>query len=267
MHTFGRKLLKFLSFFIPLSLGILISIIGGITILGPKDTTKALQALVTKKNYIQEYYKIHPSTNDMFDSEDDQSTGQILSSSITTKDRTRIPPLLVPSSGIAHKTEFLYTGAMSEGKHEGIDIWTNIDGTGTDGTIESRGNPVYSACNGYVRNIWLENGDISIVCEELDNIYEEILPSTKIRLLYGHMADQFSKKKYIRVKKGQQVKKGELLGYQGNRCYYAPDNAVIHLHFGVYDMNTLPEVPLDPTPYLGVSCTTLNQTFSAGVQK
>jgi murein DD-endopeptidase MepM/ murein hydrolase activator NlpD len=83
--------------------------------------------------------------------------------------------------------------------------------------------------------------------------------------MYGHMADQFSDAVYIYVKKGERVYKGQLIGHQGNRCYWAPQNRVVHLHFGVYDIRSYPQKHLDPTPYIGISCTTLNQKFVAGI--
>ena len=100
----------------------------------------------------------------------------------------------------------------------------------------------------------------------MDDIYKDRVPSLEIKTLYGHMADQFSDEVYIYVKIGQRVTKGDLIGHQGNRCYWAPQNKVVHLHFSVYDVSVLPQVPLDPTLYIGVSCTTLNQTFIAGTE-
>lgn len=127
-----------------------------------------------------------------------------------------------------------------------------------------KGNPVYAACDGTVRTVWEENGDVSIICDPIDPIYKDVLPSLEIKTLYGHMADQFSSDVYIYVQEGQQVKQGQLIGHQGNRCFWAPHNRVVHLHFGVYDIHTQPQVPLDPEPYIGVSCTTLHQEYVAG---
>jgi hypothetical protein len=235
-------------------------------ILGPKKTEDSIKALFQSSNYERDYSKAVPYPKRTDEDIDSNKNDNVLGTFRTIGDLADTPPLIVPSSGIAPRAAFLFTGLLSEGKHEGIDIWTNLNGTGMDGITYGEGNPVYASCSGYVHNVWEENGDIVVICDELSEIYKDKVPSLKIKTLYGHMADQFSGKVYIYVQKGQRVTKGDFLGYQGNRCYWSPQNIVVHLHFGVYDISVQPQVPMDPTPYIGVSCTTLNQKFEAGVE-
>lgn len=246
------------SFFLFCTLGV------SVIILGPKNTDKSLRALFKTKNYFEKYEEVYPSIIQYENSEVQGEEDKVFDTERQVEDKTKSPALIIPSSGIAPSTPFLFTGPLSEGKHEGIDIWTNTNGTGMDGKTYGKGNPVYAACSGTVRTVWPENGDVSIICDPLDPFYEGILPSLQIKTLYGHMADQFSNKVYIYVSEGQRVQTGDLIGHQGNRCYWAPKNKVVHLHFGVYDITKPKQVPMDPTPYIGVSCTTLNQTFEAG---
>jgi murein DD-endopeptidase MepM/ murein hydrolase activator NlpD len=258
MKKFFSKLMTIL-FAITLALFLVLGIF--VIVLGPQRAESAIKALFNFENYKQNYKKLFPFLSKI-DVENKQKGLLGISDFRQIGDRSDIPPLLVPSSGIAPSSPFLFTGPLSEGKHEGIDIWTNRNGTGIDGVTYGKGNPVYASCNGYVRTVWEENGDVSIICDELDSIYKPKVPSLKIKTLYGHMADQFSDAVYIYVKERQRVEKGDLIGHQGNRCYWSPQNIVVHLHFGVYDItNPAGQVPLDPTPYIGVSCTTLDQVF------
>jgi len=243
-------------------LGSFICLVLSITLIGSKNTEKSLKAIFNERSYIVSYQKILPitykdDTNEMY--HNSNILGRYHNRNIYDKSNT--PPLKVPSNGIAPRAMFLYTGPLSERKHEGIDIWTNERGSGMDALSYKKGNPVYASCSGYVKTVWEENGDVAIICDKLDTIYKDILPSLEIKTLYGHMADQFSDEVYIYVKEGQRVNQGDLIGHQGNRCYWSPQNTIVHLHFGVYDISKNPQIPLDPTLYIGVSCTTLNQEF------
>ncbi len=244
------------------TLGLLICLTLSVLIVGAENTEKAIKAILCKSNYIESLKRSIPNA---YKNDIDNNTkktkilGEFYKRDIF--DRTDKAPLLVPTDGIAPRSAFLYTGPLSKGGHEGIDIWTNLKGAGIDTSIYKKGNPVYASCDGYVRTVWKENGDVSIICDPIDPIYKDKLPSLKIKTLYGHMADQFSNDVYIYVVEGQRVSKGDLIGHQGNRCFWAPQNIVVHLHFGVYDLSVTPQIPLDPSPYIGISCTTLNQEF------
>lgn len=262
-----KKFFKISTFIISsISLALFSTLGLSVLILGIKQTEEAITVLFDKKNYQKNYDKTVPLVGEAPNIEESKNEDEVLRTLREIEDRSKVPPLLVPSSGIAPRSAFLYTGPLSEGKHEGIDIWTKLNGTGMDGRSYGKGNPVYAACSGYVHNIWEENGDVVVICDELSAIYKDKVSSIKVKTLYGHMADQFSDKIYIYVQKGQRVHRGDLIGHQGNRCHWAPQNRVVHLHFGVYDISIQPQVPLDPTPYIGVSCTTLNQEFEAGVE-
>lgn len=255
---------KFMTIIFAISLGLFITL-GIITIIiGPSKTEDAIKSLFKIENYKKNYKEIFPIFDNSISPERNLSeSNDSLSREI--KKLSDIPPLLVPTSGIAPRAFFLYTGPYEQGGHEGIDIWTNINGTGTDGKTYYKGNPVYAACSGVVSYRWDENGDVSIICDELNEIYEGVVPSRKIKTLYGHMADMQTRDVYIYIKKHQRVEKGDLIGHQGNLSFYAPENLMVHLHFGVYDISSYPQKPLDPSPYIGVSCTKLNQEFEAGV--
>jgi len=255
-----------LKFVFIIIIGILICLTISFISIGFNKTKIAIKALLNRDNYSFSYKLIEPrKQHTNHDNESNNNSTKVLGvfKSRNIIDKTSNPSLIIPSSGIAPRAQFLYTGPLKEGKHEGIDIWTNYKGSGIDTNSYGKGNPVYSACDGYVRNIWEENGDVSIICDPIDPLYKDVLPSLKVKTLYGHMADQFSNEVYIYVKEGQEVKQGELIGHQGNRCYWSPRNIIVHLHFAVYDIRTAPQIPLDPSPYIGVSCTTLNQKFTA----
>ncbi|MFC1780317.1 M23 family metallopeptidase [Patescibacteria group bacterium] len=255
-------------FAVSLALFMILGIV--VIIAGPQKTENAIKALFKYENYKENYKKIFPFLSIDTEKVEEEKTANTLGvfSKREITDRSEVPPFIVPSSGIAPSSKFLYTGLLSEGKHEGIDIWTNLNGTGLDGKTFGKGSPVYASCDGWVRTVWNENGDVSVICDPLDPIYIDQVPSLTIKTLYGHMANQFSDEVYIYVNEGQIVKKGDLIGHQGNRCFWAPKNTIVHLHFAVYDItNPANQIPLDPEPYIGVSCTTLGQEYIAGVNE
>ncbi len=253
---------------IALALFLVLGII--VIIVGPEKTENSIKALFNIDNYIKDYKEILPFLGNS-DNNNDINLNQKQVLSVFNRRKiesiTNNPPLIVPTTGVVPTNFSLYSGPIEEGKHEGINIWTNYNGTGMDGKTYNKGNPVYAACDGTVRQVWDDNGDVSIICDELDPIYKKILPSLKIKTIYGHMANKANADVYIYVEEGQRVKQGDLIGNQGNRCYWSPQNIMVTVHFGIYDISVAPQVPLDPSPYIGVSCTTLNQTFTAGIEE
>ncbi len=264
-----------------ITLGLVLVLGVSVVIIGPRKTERAIKALFTKSKYNLDYDKDYPDYADSevqnylhadAENEEAEETGDLEKGKVLGTQKTRIdpqksPPLIVPSTGLIPVQEFTYTGPASQGGHEAIDIWTHMEGRGADGESYGRGNPVYAACSGFVRNIFVPDGDISIICDPIDQSYKDYLPSLEIKTLYGHMADRDSNRLYINVKEGQRVKQGQLIGYQGNRANKTPESKVVHLHFGVYDISKGKQIPLDPSKYIGVNCRMVNQTFKAGVNE
>lgn len=170
-------------------------------------------------------------------------------------------PLLVPTNGVAGHKNFLYLPAT----HPGIDIWSNKDGSGVGG--KKYGNPVYSACSGVVSHYKPKNEEIEIRCDRLSDIYKDRVPSLDIKVLYSHLGDGETLEPFHKLKVGQRLKAGEFLGYQGSKSSFVPENKVVHLHLGVYDLSVgkSPAPALDPMPYIGVSTHTIGQRFSTQV--
>lgn len=167
-------------------------------------------------------------------------------------------PMIVPTNGIVGHKDFLYL----PDKHPGIDIWTNLKGTGLDG--RAFGYPVYSACTGRVSSYKPSNEEVEIVCDPLPDYYSKYVPSLKVKILYSHLGDGSTGESFHELKMGQKLKKGEFIGYQGNKSSFVPENRVVHLHFGVYDLSAKksPAPPLDPMYYVGVDTHTVGQLFS-----
>jgi len=261
IYDFLMKILFSVSLGLFFVLGILV------VFLGPAKTEHSIKSFFDIDKYLINFQKISPTLSENNQDEESDNSSSVLGVKREIIDLSSMPPLLVPSSGIAPRAFFLYTGSYADGGHEGIDIWTNTAGKGMDNLTYYKGNPVYASCSGKVRKILPENGDVSIICDPLPEIYKDVVPSLYIKTLYGHMADKQTKDVFIYVKEGQYVNKGDLIGHQGNLSMYAPENLMVHLHFGIYDITNVQQVPLDPTPYIGVSCTTLNQEFVAGVEE
>ena len=110
-----------------------------------------------------------------------------------------------------------------ERKHEGIDI------------ITDKGVPIISVGNGKIKNIgWNELGGWRIGIIGEDGIY----------YYYAHL-DSYKKT----FKKGEKIKKGDMIGYVGNTGYGpegTSDKFVDHLHFGMYEKN----IAINPYPFL-----------------
>lgn len=167
-------------------------------------------------------------------------------------------PMFVPTNGIVGHNDFLF---LPE-KHPGIDIRTNMKGTGLDG--RNYGYPVYSACTGTVSHYKPANEEVEINCDQLPEYYSKHVPSLKVKILYSHLGDGATGESFHELKMGQRLKKGEFIGYQGNKSSFVPENRVVHLHFGVYDLSSKisPAPPLDPMYYIGVDTHTVGQIFS-----
>lgn len=173
------------------------------------------------------------------------------------KDDELLPPLSVPTKGIAGHRNFLYLPEI----HPGIDIWTNADGSGLEN--KAQGYPVYAACGGYVFHYKPPNEEIEIKCDPIADHYRDKVPSLNIKILYSHLGDGETGESFHNLKVGQRVEKGELVGYQGNKSSFAPENKVVHLHFGIYDLSARqnPPPPLDPMLYIGVNTHKVGQLF------
>jgi|GEM_PF-1775345 len=149
--------------------------------------------------------------------------GSPISENVEPTPATISPTLIFP---VAHKKAFVgsFWGAARGGgvrKHEGIDIFAK------------KGTPVVAICDGVIvdvrttpkggKVVWLRSVDHSLTA------------------YYAHLDQQ-------KVKEGQFVKKGELIGTVGKtgNAKYTPS----HLHFGIYTysgaVNPLPYVKKSP---------------------
>ena len=117
------------------------------------------------------------------------------------------------------------------GGHTGIDIAT------------FHRDPVYAAHDGYIPQGMLFNDPTRPGGREVW-VYSPILDgelplNSQVTTVYCHLDE-------IAVKEGQQVKQGQLLGYEGNTGFVvsggtqywgnAPANKGTHLHFGLYEL-------------------------------
>jgi murein DD-endopeptidase MepM/ murein hydrolase activator NlpD len=111
--------------------------------------------------------------------------------------------------------------------HEGTDIFA------------SYGVPVLSSCYGYVEiKGWNPYGGWRIGIRDLNNVY----------YYYAHLSG-FNKK----IKEGDVVKPGDILGWVGSSGYGKPGTSgkfPPHLHFGMYRDNGYVDWSFDPYPYL-----------------
>lgn len=105
------------------------------------------------------------------------------------------------------------TQKFKQGKHHGLDLgWNEKHG----GCFQ----PIYAAEDGTV--IIVKDGDKSNVSW---GNYVKIDHGNKIYTLYAHLREG------AQVKKGQKVKKGDLIGYMGNTGHSFGN----HLHFEIYE--------------------------------
>lgn len=108
-----------------------------------------------------------------------------------------------------------YSYRLYRGKpHNGLDISAPI------------GTPVYAADDGIVMHI--DNNDRNSWTKYQYGKYVLIKHQNGLATLYAHLSSWI-------VKKGQEVKRGQLIGYSGNTGYSTGP----HLHFGVYWASTI----------------------------
>lgn len=116
------------------------------------------------------------------------------------------------------------TQGFSQNKHRGLDL-------GWNSKYGGKNQPIYAAESGTV--ITVEDNNRNKVSW---GNYVKISHGNNIYTLYGHLKDG------IKVKKGQSIKKGELIGYMGNT-----GNAVgEHLHYEIYDGGSSSKYRVDP---------------------
>lgn len=170
-------------------------------------------------------------------------------------------PMIVPTNGIAGHKNFLYLPEI----HPGIDIWSNKDGSGIPG--KNHGYEVLAACSGVVAHYKEPNEEIEIVCDRLPETFRNLVPSLDVKILYSHLGDGETGESFHTLKVGQRLEKGDFVGFQGDKSSFAPENRVIHLHFGVYDLSAKksPPPPLDPMYYIGVDTHKVGQIFNSGL--
>jgi len=169
-------------------------------------------------------------------------------------------PMIVPTNGVAGHKDFLFLPEI----HPGIDIWSNGDGSGL--RDKKHGFEVYSACSGVVAHYKEPNEEIEIICDKIPESFKNTVPSLNVKILYSHLGDGETGESFHKLRVGQRIEKGEFVGYQGNKSSFAPENRVVHLHFGVYDLASKksPPPPLDPQYYIGVDTHKVGQIFNSG---
>lgn len=242
-------------------LGFSLSLVYSILLFGPDDTFSSVGVLSGRAISLflpVDIYSHKQSYRDsVVDSSWDISHDFSIKGQTNYKDDELLPPLLVPTKGIAGHKNFLYLPEI----HPGIDIWTNANGSGLDN--QKQGNPVYAACRGQVIHYKPSNEEIEIKCDPIPDHYQDKVPSLNIKILYSHLGNGETGESFHSLKVGQKLEKGELLGYQGDKSSFAPENRIVHLHFGVYDLSSRqsPPPPLDPMLYIGVNTHKVGQLF------
>lgn len=113
-----------------------------------------------------------------------------------------------------------------EGVHEGTDI---MAGKNVRGLY-----PVLSISDGVVTNIgWLEKGGYRVGITSPNGVY----------FYYAHLES------YACIKKGDDIKAGQLLGFMGDSGY-GEEGTVgkfdVHLHLGIYSWDTGKEISVNP---------------------
>ena len=119
------------------------------------------------------------------------------------------------------------TTYFKKGVHNGLDLgWNSKHG--------GKNQPIYAAGDGTVYSI----KDKDRTGKSWGN-YVKIKHSKTIYTLYAHLKDG------IKVKKGQKVKQGQLLGYMGNTGKAAGN----HLHYEYYKGGASTKYRVDPEKY------------------
>jgi murein DD-endopeptidase MepM/ murein hydrolase activator NlpD len=244
---------------IPITLGLTIAFGTASLFFGSEKTKDGLTVLATRGNFILEKRTKFIQGTGIRNTESwDFKDSDFSQNSVSAYKYEELKyPLMIPTKGIAGHRNFLYLPDI----HPGIDIWTTIDGKGLPG--KNHGNPVYSACDGYVSHYKPSNEEIEIVCDKLPDIYKNMVPSLKIKTLYSHLGDGQTGASFHSLKVGDKIKKGDFMGYQGDKSSFAPENRVVHLHFGIYNMDSGKSIPppLDPMYYIGVNTHIVGQLF------
>jgi len=138
--------------------------------------------------------------------------------------------------------------------HQGIDIWTNQAGSGTN-TQSPEGNPVWAAYEGTLIGIFdtsnkaVQATDPTASVLLIDN---GLFNGVQIYTLYAHMANQDGTQSYVDsgLYIGKPIAQGDLLGHQGNADKSTNPDLITHLHFEI-KTSASPGNDVDPSPYLG----------------
>lgn len=143
---------------------------------------------------------------------------------------------------VLESKELEITQNYKKGDHDGIDV---VNKNYTLGNIVAHSNGIVVSyrndCNGF------ENGSYGN--------YVKIKHNNGYYTLYAHMAYNS-----VKVKEGQNVTKGQVLGYMGNTGMSYGG----HLHFEV--RNTL-DIRIDPTSYLNSDLPNINKTIEELVKE
>lgn len=189
-----------------------------------------------------------------------------------------------PSCGIGHggaararlqapswgKIGWLYqqcaSGCCTTGGHTGIDIWTNLRGTGVTPS-SPRGNPVRAAADGLLIGIFDADNQPVTATDPRASILVVEHEQGQLYTLYAHMANADGSASFIEptlsTEPGKNVvRQGQLLGYQGNaRGTASPnDGLVTHLHFEV-KTSAKRGHQVDPSPYLGINVNRCSSSY------
>ena len=68
------------------------------------------------------------------------------------------------------------------------------------------------------------------------------------------MANAITKEQYIYLKVGQNVRKGQFIGYQGDLSMFTPGMRNVHLHFSVFTGARERDGSQNPCNYIGGVC-------------
>lgn len=174
-------------------------------------------------------------------------------------------PFQVPTNGFIGSYIGGYGGNMHGMRHLGVDIWTTMENGGK--VVGGIGNPVYSACDGRIENIDPQNAAVTIRCNKISAEYD--VPAYEVYTYYGHMGDVATKNLFIEVEKGDSVKMGQYLGFQGNLSSFFPEMQNVHLHFSVFaglSENDPQKGALNPCLYIGGDCSKQGFEFQTGIE-
>lgn len=171
-------------------------------------------------------------------------------------------PFAVPSTGILGSYASRYMDENNGYYHLGVDIWTSAQNGGAIST--HRGNPVYSACTGKVVSFQSSNGGVTISCYIIPSNFR--VPARKVYTYYGHMANAVTKEQYIYVKIGDEVQKGQFIGYQGDLSMFTPGMRNVHLHFSIFTGSSEQSGHKDPCKYIGGSCSEVGRFFTTAAR-